>query len=69
MATNSDFLTTKDAAQYLGLSHNTLHRWRWSGDGPRFRKFGRSVRYARSDLDAYAENAVRENTGAGAAAG
>ena len=61
----TEFLTTKAAADYLGLSANTLHRWRWSGDGPRFRKFGRSVRYARTDLDTYAENAARDNTSAG----
>lgn len=62
-------LNTEQAAAYLGMSPNTLHRWRWSGEGPRFRKFGRSVRYARTDLDAYAEAAARDNTSAGAAVG
>ena len=27
-------------------------RWRWAGKGPAFRKFGRAVRYALSDLEA-----------------
>ena len=58
------FLDTRQAADYLNLSPNTLHRWRWSGDGPRYRKFGRSVRYALDDLDAFAESGARENTAA-----
>ena len=58
-------LNTHQAAAYLNLSPNTLHRWRWSGHGPRFKKFGRSVRYSREDLDAYAEGAARDNTSAG----
>lgn len=60
--TEKAHLTTPEAAEYLGISPNTLHRWRWSGDGPRYRKFGRCVRYARTDLDAYADGAAADNT-------
>ena len=56
-------LTTAQAAAYLNLSPNTLSRWRWSGDGPRFHKFGRAVRYDRADLDAWiAETACGSTT-------
>ncbi|WP_322965876.1 helix-turn-helix transcriptional regulator [Sphingomonas fuzhouensis] len=52
------FLTEAAAAEYLGLSPTTLSRWRSCGDrGPAFRKFGGAVRYARIDLDAYADGA------------
>ena len=55
-------LTTEQAAAYLGLSPNTLHRWRWSGHGPRYRKLGRSVRYMRADLDAWTDDCAQANT-------
>lgn len=52
------FLTEDAAAEYLGLSPTTLARWRSCGDrGPVFRKFGGVVRYARIDLEAYADGA------------
>lgn len=57
------FLTTQQAAAYLGLARSTLVRWRWSGDGPPFRKFGRAVRYARADLDGWAAERTHANTG------
>lgn len=57
MTTASPFLTETDAALYLGLAPATLSRWRWRGDrGPRARKFGGAVRYAMTDLQAFAEN-------------
>lgn len=55
-------LDTKQAADYLNLSPNTLSRWRWSGDGPRFVKLGRAVRYRIEDLDAFVEQGVRNST-------
>lgn len=55
-------LTTRQAADYLGLSPNTLSRWRWSGDGPPFKKLGRAVRYGVADLDAWAAACSREHT-------
>jgi len=58
----SDFLSTPDAARVLGLKPCTLENWRVVGGGPRFRKFGKAVRYARSDLDAFAEAATRTST-------
>lgn len=56
------FLTTKDAAEYLGLQRTTLEAWRCRGGGPKFGKFGRSVRYKLTDLEAWVELRTRSNT-------
>lgn len=56
-------VTTPQAAEYLGnLKPNTLEIWRIRGEGPRYRKIGRLVRYAVSDLDAYLEAQTRCST-------
>ena len=64
----TEWLDEKAAAALLTLSPYTLARWRWSGQGPAFAKFGRAVRYRRTDLAAYAEAAMRHNTSQKAAA-
>lgn len=51
--TTHQLMTAKAAAIYLGLSPVTLSGWRSKAKGPRFVKMGRSVRYDRSDLDAF----------------
>jgi predicted DNA-binding transcriptional regulator AlpA len=43
------------AAAYLGMEPGTLENWRYKGLGPRVIHLGRSVRYDRSDLDAWIE--------------
>jgi len=54
------FLTTKEAAAYLGLMPCTLEKWRCQGKGPRFVKLGsKAVRYRRSDLDAFVAGGAR----------
>ena len=54
------YLSTREAAEYLGLSSRTLDRYRVSGEGPVFHRFGRRVRYTRADLDAWAKARRRE---------
>jgi excisionase family DNA binding protein len=54
-------LKKKEAAEYYGISEATLNKWRSVGKGPRAIKLGNSVRYRRSDLDAYAEACAEEN--------
>ena len=49
------YLTNDEAADYLRLSPRTLEKQRVIGGGPRFRKFGRRVMYAISDLEAWAD--------------
>lgn len=46
-------MTTIDAARYLGVSRALLEHWRQRREGPRFVKFGRSIRYRRADLDEF----------------
>ena len=49
-------LTPAEAAEYVGLTEETLLRWRMRGQGPAFLKLGRKVvRYSRADIDAWAE--------------
>ena len=43
-------LTPKEAAGFLKLSESFLAKARMRGDGPRYRKLSRSVRYLRADL-------------------
>ena len=48
------YLSTREAAAWLGLSPRTLDRYRVSGDGPAFQRFGSRVRYLAADLVAWA---------------
>ena len=48
-------LDTQQAAAAFGLSQMTLRKWRCIGEGPRFVRIGRAVRYRKADLDAYAQ--------------
>ena len=54
------FMTAREAGELLGLSHQTLNRYRSTGRGPAWYKFsGNAVRYRRSDLIAWAEQRQR----------
>ena len=55
-------LTTAEAARFLSRAENTLRIDRIHGRGPAYRKFGRSVRYAMSDLMTYVDSAKRTST-------
>jgi excisionase family DNA binding protein len=52
------YLTNGEAAAFLRLSPRTLEKLRVEGGGPRFRKFGRLVRYAIDDLETWANARV-----------
>jgi excisionase family DNA binding protein len=58
-------LTVKEAAERLGLSTNTLNRWRGTGEGPAFLKLGRRVLYREEDLAAWEQSRLRQNTAQG----
>lgn len=49
----SPFLTTQEAASYLRISARTMENWRWSNDGPEYRKHGGTVVYHLDDLNAF----------------
>jgi hypothetical protein len=55
-------LETVQAADELGLSPRTLEGWRRRGEGPRFLKFGRRVKYRPEDIEAYKADRLREST-------
>ena len=55
-APDPEFMTTDEAAVFLRLSPRTLEKQRVLGGGPRFRKFGARVVYARSDLRTWADS-------------
>jgi len=59
---NRLFLNNDEAAQFLNLSPRTLEKQRVIGGGPRFRKFGRRVLYALSDLEVWANSRTFETT-------
>ncbi len=59
---NYSFMTTKEAAAFMGLRSNTLEIWRLRGSGPQFVKFGRAVRYRLTDLESYIEAQTRQST-------
>ena len=48
------YMSTKEAAKFLKLSHRTLQSYRSSGKGPRFGRFGKAIRYRRSRLAEWA---------------
>ncbi|MCY4556787.1 MAG: helix-turn-helix domain-containing protein [Chloroflexi bacterium] len=60
VATN--YLTTRQAAAWLGLSHRTLDRYRLRGGGPDFHRFGGCIRYFPGDLKRWAEERRMKST-------
>jgi hypothetical protein len=44
------------------VSHRTLERWRWTGEGPRFVKLGGRVVYRLSDIEEYEQAMIRAST-------
>lgn len=57
----SPFLSTEQAAFYLGLSARKLQAMRGAGTGPGFRRHSRYVRYHIDDLDAWSRGLSRED--------
>lgn len=50
------YFTTAAAAEYLGRSVNVLAIMRHRGEGPAYSKIGRTVVYARADLDEWMQS-------------
>jgi len=59
---NDGFINEKAAADFLCQSVRTIQKWRVTGYGPRFFKFGRSVRYRRCVLLEWVEEQTRRHT-------
>lgn len=59
----SRLLTTKEAAEHLGLKEVTLRTWRRTGSGPMYVELSpRAVRYRPEDLQSFAESRMRSST-------
>jgi predicted DNA-binding transcriptional regulator AlpA len=52
----STLLSQDETALFLGVSKNSLEKWRSERRGPVYVKVGRLVRYRLSDLEAYLTN-------------
>ena len=59
---NGHYMNTREAAAWLGLSPRTLDRYRVSGEGPAFHRFGSRVRYLLADLEEWASVRRRVST-------
>ena len=55
-------LTEHEAARFLGCSIHKMQRDRRIGSPIKYRKIGRSVRYALADLEAYLEQRTFSST-------
>ncbi|NWH07815.1 MAG: helix-turn-helix domain-containing protein [Alphaproteobacteria bacterium] len=44
------------------ISHRTLERWRWTGEGPKLLKVGGRVVYRLTDIEEYEEMMIRSST-------
>lgn len=53
-------LTDVEVAARLGVSRFTVRAWRHKGQGPRFLKMGRAVRYRQADIEAFQRQTLVE---------
>ena len=64
--TASILIDPRTAADLLGVSYDTLSKWRTRGTGPKYVKLGRGrtavIRYRREDVEAYIEANLHEST-------
>jgi predicted DNA-binding transcriptional regulator AlpA len=61
-STLDPLLYPRDAAKILNVSLSWLAKARLSGDGPRYVKIGRAVRYPESSLRKYIKGRMRGST-------
>lgn len=52
-----------DLARRWKISHRTLERWRWLGQGPRYLKLGGRVVYRVEDVEAFETEQIRNPAG------
>ena len=57
-----DYLDTPSVAKKLHLSPRTLERWRLTGDGPDYCKFGSRVMYLDVSIDEFVLRSMRRST-------
>ena len=57
-----DYMTPKEAADYVRSSPSTLAKRRITGQLPNFSRIGKAIRYRKADLDAWLSGNVRKST-------
>jgi len=58
----NEYFSPEQLAEFIQVPVRTVYRWRAAGDyGPPAAKFGRHVRYRRSDVEAWAAQRVAED--------
>jgi predicted DNA-binding transcriptional regulator AlpA len=55
-------LTQREVATLLKLSERTLERWRVAGTGPKFGRYGRSIRYRLTEIEAFIASRIVRST-------
>ena len=55
-------LSQIELAARWNISHRTLERWRWTGEGPAFLKIGGRVVYRLEDVEAFEADQTRKST-------
>jgi excisionase family DNA binding protein len=59
----TEYLQTAEAAEYLGVHHNTLRKWAARGDIPMHRNPANGYRlFRRSDLDKFLREVAKPTT-------
>lgn len=53
-------MTKKKPADRWTISHRTLERWRWAGEGPAYKKLGGRVVYRVCDIEVFELEAIKE---------
>lgn len=53
-------LTPADVSELLSVSEKTLAHWRLNGNGPKYTKLGRAIRYRPTDVDAFVDAGLRQ---------
>jgi predicted DNA-binding transcriptional regulator AlpA len=66
MEEENPFLTQKEVSEVLGVTRQTLWKWRKRDDGPPCKKVGRNVLYPRQKFWAWVEDTDENNTKTGA---
>lgn len=52
-------LNQKELAERWTISHRTLERWRWAGEGPVYMKIGGRVVYRIADVEAFERDVLQ----------
>lgn len=58
-----DLYTPEEAGRLLKMATQTLAKWRMTGEGPSFLKFGNRIRYSGEGLMSFISDNTKQHTG------